>query len=186
MKGYIYTLYAGADPGRGWAMNDPIFLKTPTLGACVPNVRRAVSIGDWIFAISGRITGERQFVVGGFKVNEKIDQLTAFHRFPENRLHRAPNGQMLGNVIVNADGTQHPEDTHSNFERRLENYIVGGQPIVLETPEEIDRGRTQTLAVLSQIFGRQGNRVFDIIGRGRKMDAEQVNELHGWLGSLKQ
>ncbi|MBP2292670.1 hypothetical protein [Azospirillum rugosum] len=167
-------------------MNDPIFVKTPTLGACVPNIRRAVSIGDWIFAISGRIPGERQFVVGGFRVNEKIDQLAAFHRFPENRLHRGPTGQMMGNVIVNADGTQHPEDTHSNFERRLENYIVGGQPIVLETPDEIDRGRAQTLTVLSQIFGRQGNRVFDIIGRGRKMDTHQVNELHGWLESLKQ
>lgn len=107
MSGYIYTMYAGADPGHGWTLNDPIVGKAPTLGACVPNIRRNVKIGEWLFAISGRIKGAPQFVVCGFKVNEKIDQLAAFHRFPENRLHKSPTGQLLGNVIVNADGSQH-------------------------------------------------------------------------------
>jgi hypothetical protein len=185
MNGYIYTLYAGADPGHGWVMNDPIFGRTPTLGACVPNIRRNVNVGDWIFAISGRVSGERQFVVGGFRVNEKIDQLSAYARFPENRLQRAPSGQLVGNVIVTADGQQHPDDTHANFERRLVNFIVGGEPVVLENPAEMDRGRAETLSILSRIFGREGNRVFDIIGRSRKMGEQQVDELRGWLQALK-
>ena len=184
-QGHIYTLYAGADPGRGWMMNDPIFGKTPTLGACVPNIRRSVEIGDWIFAISGRVSGERQFVVGGFRVREKIDALAAYHRFPENHLRRAGNGQLPGNIIITADGEQHPQDQHANFERRLENYIVGGEPIVLEASQEIERARDETLTTLSHLFGRGGNRVFDVIGRGRKMDAQQVDELRNWMASLK-
>ncbi len=186
MNGYIYTLYAGADPGHGWEMNDPIFGAKSTLGACVPNIRRSVREGDWVFVVSGRVRGERQFVVGGFKVNEKIDQLTAYNRFPENRLHRAANGQLLGNVIITADGKQHPEDTHQNFERRIENYIVGGEPVALASPAEMDRGRAETLAVLGRIFGRDGNRVFDIIGRSRKMEQQQVEELRAWLEALKR
>jgi len=185
MNGFIYTMYAGADPGQGWIMNDPKVGKMPTLGACVPNIRRKVEIGDWIFAISGRVAGAQQFVVGGFRVNEKIDQLAAYARFPENRLRHGPNRQLIGNVIVNADGSQHPEDKHTNFERRLENYIVGGESIVLDNPYEIERGRAETVVTLSRIFGRQGNRVFDIIGRSRKMDAQQVDELRGWMESLK-
>jgi hypothetical protein len=185
MNGFIYTMYAGADPGHGWIMNDPTVGKTPTLGACVPNIRRSVGLGDWIFAISGRVAGEQQYVVCGFRVNEKIDQLAAYARFPENRLRLGPNGQLIGNVIVNADGSQHPEDRHTNFERRLENYIVGGESIVLENPGEIERGRAETLATLSCIFDRQGNRMVDIIGRSRKMNAQQVEELCGWLESLK-
>jgi hypothetical protein len=186
MSGYIYTMYAGADPGHGWIMNDPVVSKTPTLGACVPNIRRSVKVGDWLFAISGRVKGASQFVVCGFKVNEKIDQLAAFNRFPENRLHRSPNGQLLGNVIVNADGTQHAEDAHTNFERRLEDYIVGGEAIVLERAEQMDRGRAETIPVLKRIVGKDGNRVFDIIGRGRKLTDQQSNELREWLESLKR
>lgn len=186
MNGYVYTMYAGADPGHGWVLNDPIFGRTPTLGACVPNIRRNVEIGDWIFVVSGRVERERQFVVGGFRVKEKIDQLAAYHRFPRNRLRRAATGQLLGNVIVTETGEQHPEDRHANFERRLENYIVGRDPVLLETAEEMDRGRAQTLATLAGVFGRGGNRVFDIIGRGRKMDAQQVNEIRGWLEALKR
>ena len=186
MAGYIYTLYAGADPGRGWIMNDPIFVGTPTLGACVPNIRRQVQIGDWVFAISGRVPGVQQFVVGGFRVMEKIDQLAAYSRFPENRVQKAPNGQLVGNIIVTKDGHQHADDVHDNFERRLENYIVGGSPIALENDAEMDRARADTLSLLRLIFDREGNRVFDIIGRARKMDDDQVRELRGWLESLKR
>lgn len=185
MNGYIYTSYAGADPDAGWTMSDPIISETPTLGACVPNIRRAVNIGDWIFSISGRVPGRSQFVVGGFRVAEKIDQLAAFDRFPENRL-RKNEGQMVGNVIVTADGRQHPDDRHTNFERRIENYIVGEKPILLDTPQQISRGRAETLTKLSQIFGREGNRVFDVIGRFRKMDEGQVNQMRDWLEAIKR
>ena len=186
MNGYIYTMFRGADPGHGWIMNAPIFGRCPTLGACVPNIRRTVVAGDFIFAISGRVPGERQFVVGGFKVAEKIDALAAYARFPENRVRRTPDGIIQGNVIVNADGSQHHDDNHSNFERRVENYIVGGDPLVLETPAEFNRSREETLSTLRRICGREGNRVFDIVGRYRRLDERQIAELAGWLRSIKE
>ena len=130
VNGYIYTMFAGADPGHGWVMNDPIFGKTPTLGACVPHIRRVVELGDYIFVISGRVPGERQFVVGGFEVREKIHALAAFKKYPENRLRVDQDGQLTGNIIINSKGEHHPLDDHENFERRVENYIVGGNPVV--------------------------------------------------------
>lgn len=185
MNGYIYTSYAGADPSTGWVMSDPIISKAPTLGACVPNIRRAVKIGDWIFSVSGRVPGLSQFVIGGFRVTEKIDQLAAYERFPDNRV-RKEGRQVVGNVIVNADGSQHPDDRHTNFERRIENFIVGDQPILLDTPAQVARGRAETLAKLGEIFGREGNRVFDVIGRFRKMDDRQVIEMRDWLEAIKR
>jgi hypothetical protein len=185
MNGYIYTMYQGADPGHGWIMNDPIFGKCPTLGACVPHIRRAVRVGDFIFSISGRVPGERQFVVGGLKVAEKIDALVAYARFPENRMRRTAAGRIQGNVIVTADGSHHPDDDHARFEKRVENYIVGCDPVFLESPAEYRRGREKTLDTLRRIFRRDGNRVYDIIGRCRRLDEQQVSELMGWLRSIK-
>jgi 3-oxoacyl-[acyl-carrier protein] reductase len=75
MKGYIYTMYQGADPGMGWKMTDPIYVPIPTLGACMPNIRRAVTLGDYVFSISGRVEGVKQYVVGGFAVEEKINAM---------------------------------------------------------------------------------------------------------------
>jgi hypothetical protein len=186
MKGYIYTMYAGADPGHGWVLNDPIFAPVPTLGACVPNIRRNVEEGDYIFAITGRVAGQRQFVVGGFQVAEKIDALTAYNRFPEYRTRRLGDGSTAGNIIVDADGSQSRADHHTNFERRLDNYIVGADPRFLDKAAEYDRARDETLQVLGGLFGKSGNRVFDIVGRQRKMDADQVQELLNWIEAIKQ
>jgi hypothetical protein len=186
MKGYIYTMYAGADPSHGWAMNDPIFGRPPTLGACVPHIRRAVSVGDHIFVISGRVQGEQQFVVGGFEVAEKIDALVAYRRFPELRLKPGPNGQVMGNVIVDSQGNHHKLDDHKNFEDRIENYIVGRNPLVLQTPAQFKAAREGTVDALSDIFGKNGRRVFDIIGRYRKMDQSQVEQIRAWLKNLSE
>jgi hypothetical protein len=186
MKGYIYTMYEGADPGHGWVMNDPIFGDVPTLGACVPHIRRAVHVGDYIFVVSGRVSNERQFVVGGFKVAEKIDALKAFRRFPENRLHLDENGNLLGNVIVDNRGKHHPLDEHDNFENRIENYIVGADPLVLETPTQQRAARRETIDFLTKLFGKGGPRVYDVIGRHRKLDEQQVSQMLVWLKDLGQ
>ncbi len=186
MKGYIYTMYAGADPGHGWVLNDPIFGTVPTLGACVPNIRRVVQEGDYVFAISGRVPGARQFVVGGFQVAEKIHALEAYDRFPQHRVQKTHDGTTMGNIIVTANGRQSRHDAHDNFERRVENYVVGCNPTYLDSKPEFDRARRETLQVLSDVVGRQGERVFDIIGRHRKLDAEQVTALVQWLDSIKQ
>jgi len=185
MSGYIYTMYAGADPGHGWILNDPIFVPTPTLGACVPNIRRAVKQGDYIFAISGRVPGEKQFVVGGFRVAEKINALAAYGRFPEHRLREAVNGQVSGNIITDAKGCQHPLDHHSNFERRVENYIVGGDAVYLTRPAQFEKAREETIPVLADIFGKKGSRVFDLIGRHKSMTDAQVADLLSWFETLQ-
>ena len=78
-------MFKGADPGAGWKMNDPIYGSKPTLGACMPQIRRAVQKNDHIFTISGRMTSVQQYIVGGFKVDEKINAIIARDRFPENR-----------------------------------------------------------------------------------------------------
>ena len=185
MKGYIYTMFAGADPGHGWTLTDPIFCEVPTLGACVPHIRRAVKEGDYIFAISGRVPGVRQFVVGGFKVAEKIDALAALDRFPEHKLHRAVDGSLRGNIIVEPDGTQSPLDYHPNFESRINNYIVGEDPLCLETEKQYDAARAETLKLLGELFGRTGDRVFDIIGRYRRLDERQTERLTEWIKDLR-
>ena len=184
MKSYIYLMYRGSDPGHGWMINDPIFGKPPTLGACVPNIRRPVAVGDQIFCISGRVEGVKPYVVGGFRVADKIDALTAYSRFPQNRLRKHKDGQILGNIIVNADGSHSALDTHDNFEKRIENYIVGDNPVFLSQPDHIAQAREETLKILFEIFNKPGNRVFDIVGRWRRMDEEQTKQLRGWLENI--
>src|SRR5713101_6264999 len=132
MKCYIYTMFAGADPGLGWKLNDPIFGKVPTLGACVPNIRRVVVPGDHIFVISGRSSAVRQYIVGGFQVAEKISALAAYGRFPKLRQRESEDGTLSGNIIITPDGKQSPVDYHKNFESRVENYIVGRNPRIIE------------------------------------------------------
>lgn len=152
----------------------------------MPNIRRAVEAGDYIFCISGRIDGVQPYVVGGFKVAEKINALAAHRRFPEYRLSKNENGQILGNIIVTARGNQHPLDDHSAFGRRVENYIVGDDPVCLDSNEAIERAREETLRFLSDLFGKEGNRVFDIVNRWRRLDDAQVHRLREWLFELRK
>lgn len=186
MKGYIYTMFAGADPGCGWTMTDPIFDKVPTVGACMPNVRRLVTPGDYIFVISGRRPGVRQYVVGGLRVAEKINALVAYKRFPEYRLTAAENGSVSGNIIVDSQGKHNELDYHTNFGKRIENYIVGRDPIVLEDRREIELGREQTVPVLQELFQKQGRVVADIVGRWRRLDENQIDNVLQWLTTLKE
>ncbi|MBA2592498.1 MAG: hypothetical protein H0U97_09705 [Gammaproteobacteria bacterium] len=185
MKGYIYTLFADADPGVGWKLNDPIFGKVPTLGACVPNIRRVVVPGDHIFVISGRAPGVRQYVVGGFQVAEKISALAAYGRFPDLRQRFRDDGTLSGNIIVTSDGKQSPIDYHANFERRIENYIVGMNPRVIEAEREVARARGETLNILQDLFSKEGERVSDVIGRWRKVDERQIERLVGWIDTVR-
>lgn len=188
MKGYIYISSPGADPGQHNNLNDPMFRRTPTLGACMTNVRRFVVPGDYVFVISGSTKGVRQYVVGGFQVAEKIDALAAYHRFPENRLRLGDDGKLLGNVIVDEAGRQHPLDKHApaTFASRIQNYLVGMNPVALEKPAEVARGREETLDRLSLILERpRANRVIDLMGRCAKLDGSQVEKTLDWLRGIK-
>ncbi len=180
MKGYIYTMFAGADPGAGWVMTDPMLGKTPTLGACMPNIRRAVVAGDHIFFISGRISGLPQYVVGGFEVSEKIDALAAYSRFPQNRM-REEDGGLRGNIVVREDGSKNPIDYHSNFAARVNNYIVGRDLRAIDGAPSVGRAREGTLPLLRKLFARQGATVHAVLGRWRRLDPEQIGEIYQFI-----
>lgn len=188
MKGYVYISGGGADPAKHNNLNDPLFKGTPTLGACMPNIRRLVIPGDHVFVVSGKTEGVQQYVVGGFKVAEKISALAAYERFPENRLRLDENGNRQGNIIVMPDGTQNPIDNHSSdtFEKRIENYLVGENPVVLDDPVEVQKGREQTLEKIAAILRRpRGNRVIDVMGRWAKLNDRQVQDMLAWLNGIK-
>lgn len=178
-------MFKGADPSAGWQMTDPLFGSVPTLGACMPNIRRVVSQGDHIFVISGRVEGTHQYVVGGFEVEDKIAALAAYDRFPGNRQHLRPDGTVGGNIIVTPDAGQSILDYHRNFERRIENYVVGKNPLYLETSKEVSRGREETIDALTDILGKSGKTPSEIIGRWRRLDGTQITKLRDWLTSLK-
>jgi hypothetical protein len=185
MKGYIYTMFAGADPGTGWKMNDPIYGKTPTLGACMPNIRKAVEKNDFIFSISGRSKNVQQYVVGGFSVDDKINALAAYRRFPENRMRVSEDGILTGNIIIDKDGKHVECDYHNNFEKRIENYIIGKDPIFIEKEKEIEKAREETLRMLNDLFNTKADSVGKIIARWRKLDEMQIKELLSWLKHIK-
>lgn len=187
MKGYIYITGAGADPGARQNLGDPLFGRTPTLGACMPNIRRVVFPGDWIFVVSSKIPAFQQYVVGGMRVREKIDALAAYRRFPENRLRKDENGKISGNVIVTPQGKQHPLDHHAegSFENRIKNFIVGDNAVSLQTEREVALGRAQTLPKLSEMLGKRGNRVIDIMSRWSKLDEGQIKDMLTWLQGIK-
>jgi hypothetical protein len=188
MKGYIYITGTGTDPAERRNLNDPLFTRPPTLGACMPNIRRLVVKNDYIFVVSGKTTGVQQYVVGGFRVEEKISALAAYERFPENRLSQDENGNLTGNIIIAKDGRQHPLDQHpaSSFESRIENYIVGSSPVVLSTKREVEAGRVQTLQKLSEILRRpRANRVIDVMARWARLEEDQVVDMLDWLRGVK-
>jgi hypothetical protein len=135
--------------------------------------------------VSGRSPGVQQYVVGGFKVEDKIDALAAFDRFPDNRLKVADSGKVTGNVIVDEAGNHNPLDYHGSFERRIENYIVGRDPIFLAKDSEIDCGRVESLPALKRIFRTNAQSMFDVISRWRRMEEGQVQELLDFLQRMK-
>src|SRR3569833_1122223 len=159
MNGRIFITRAGYDPDKGKHVIDPTLGPVPTLGGCRPDIRRKVVEGDHIFVISGKVCGFAQYVIGGFEVAQKLDAMTAFRLLPEHRLHRLPDGQLDGNIIVDARGRKHRLDTHraDTFDKRIADYVVGRNPIALTTPEEVARGREQTLDVLRDVFKKPGN-----------------------------
>jgi len=186
MIGKIFVTGSGCDPVKGKHIKDPYLGPKPSLGACRPDIRRQVQKGDHVFVVSGKVRGFSQVVLGGFEVAEKISGIEAYERFPEQRLRRLPNGEVTGNVIVSAEGRQHALDHHhKDFDRRIENYLVGTNPIALLTLEEIDKGRWWTLEILQEVFGKKGNSVREIIGRHHNMTEMQVYKLRTLLDEVK-
>lgn len=188
MPSYIYISSTGTDPGSGKRLTDPLFGPVPTLGACIPNLRRLVTKGDWVFVVSGRRSTLPQYIIGGLRVSEKIAALEAYQRFPENRMRVEPDGTVQGNIPIDAEGRQHALDNHSSagFDRRIEAYLVGDLSVQLASEPEVQLGRERTLPFLSQVKGRPANRVFDLIGRASKLTPEDVEKTLRWFEEIKQ
>jgi hypothetical protein len=189
--GKIFITRSGYDPQLGKYVKDPYLGPNPTLGACRPDVRKLLTLGDHIFVISGKVPVAPQYVMGGFEIAAKIDPLTAYQQFPEQRLHRLPDGQLAGNIVINAEGKQHKLDTHNldnqkSFEQRIKNYVIGTNLVVLAIDEEINRGRDQTLEALREILHKGGNSPVEVVARwGSKLNEKQVIDLRTWLARLK-
>jgi hypothetical protein len=189
MSSYIFVS-PNSDPGFGRPLADPLLTSgaRPTMGTCRPDLRRFVRPGDQLFVISGSMGPQyRQYVIGGLEIDAILeDQIAALRQFPENALHFR-EGKKRGNIIITPDGHQHPRDTHSpvTFEKRVKNYLVGKNPIVLETAREIELGRERSIDILSGIFGRSGSRVSEIVGRSRKLSEAQVDRLRSELLAIK-
>jgi hypothetical protein len=189
MQGVVFITRSGYDPEKGKHIKDPYLGSIPSFGACRPDIRRRVVPGDHVFLISGKVQESvQQFVIGGFSVSEKLDVLKAYSRFPEQRLHTRSDGQLTGNVVIDPSGEQHALDTHKaeTFSKRIENYIVGKDPIALVTPREIERGRQETLGVLQRVLGKSGDSPIKVVGRwGSWLTEEQVGFVRAWLQSIK-
>src|SRR6266487_1360445 len=175
MVGKIFITRTGYDPQLGRHVKDPYLDGTPSLGACRPDIRRRVAPGDHIFVITGKVPGAKQFVIGGFEVDSKIDAREAYRLLPEQRLRLREDGQLTGNIIVNSRGRQHRLDDHQSFDRRVANYVVGKNLISLVTPQEIALGREQTLEVLCEILQKSGASPWEVVGRwGTDLIEDQV------------
>jgi hypothetical protein len=186
-KGYIFTTASGFDPERGKPVKDPYLGDQPTLGACRPDIRRRVVRGDHIFIVSGKVEDVDQFVMAGFEVDKKIDVMAAYDLYPQHRLRQLEGGEITGNIVITAERKQHPLDHHdpTTFAQRIENYVIGRNALVLNSPREIQNGRADTNYVLSQVLGKKGRAPIKIIGRCSKLDDRQIRELRDWLGSIK-
>ena len=187
MIGQIFITRSGYDPERGKHVKDPYLGPTPTMGACRPDVRRKLASGDHIFTISGKVSGVSQFVMGGFEIAEKITAAEAYERFPEQRLSQREDGQLTGNVIITASGEQHELDTHTSFDTRIKNYVVGRNGLVFRVPQEIALARVETLEVLREILKKKGNSPFELLGRsGARLTEKQVVDLRDWMTSIRR
>ena len=187
MVGKIFITRTGYDPQLGKHVKDPYLGPEPTLGACRPDLRRQLSEGDHIFVVSGKVRGAHQFVMGGFEIKSKMNAIEAYAQFPQHRLRLQSDGQLTGNVIVNAHGEQHELDDHETFSSRIKNYVVGTNPVILETPCEVFQGREQTLDALRHILGKGGNSPFQVVGRwGTSLSELQVTQLRDWITSIKR
>jgi hypothetical protein len=186
MLGKIHITRQGYDPQLGRHIKDPYLGPNPSMGACRPDIRKRLQLGDHIFTVSGKIRDAPQFVMVGFEIAQKISANDAFHQFPERRLHRLADGQLDGNIIVNSRGKQHRLDDHPNFDRRIQNYVIGANAICISSDIEIARGRSQTIEALQEILKSRESTPIRLLTRfGRTLTERQVEALRAWMLSLK-
>jgi hypothetical protein len=94
---------------------------------------------------------------------------------------------LSGNIIVDANGKQNLYDYHTgDFEKRIQNYIIGKNPSYISEPQHIEQARGESsLNLLSDLFGKTGSKPHDIIGRWRRLDERQIEKMLGWIDDMK-
>lgn len=185
MVGKVFITRSGYDPEVGKHVKDPYLGPQPTLGACRPDIRKALNRGDHIFVISGKVSGVSQYIMAGFEVEKKISALEAYQMFPQHRLRKLDDGQVTGNIIVTEQGNQHRLDDHTNFERRIDNYIVGKGLVAPFSREAILVARAETMDMLREVLRKHGDTPIAIVGRsGAKLNEAQILCLREWLASI--
>jgi hypothetical protein len=188
MIGKIFITRTGYDPLKGKHIKDPYLEGEPSLGACRPDIRKKLQVGDHVLTVSGKVPGVNQFVMSDFEVARKLHALDARKEYPQQRLRLRDDGQLTGNVIVTAGGKQHRLDGHDpkTFSKRLPNYIVGCNALVLSTEEEVERGRAETMEALQEILKKKGKSPIEVVGRwGTTITEEQIEQFRAWLRRLK-
>lgn len=152
MIGKIFITRQGYDPELGKHVKDPYLGELPSLGACRPDLRRQLNPGDEIFAISGKVKGASQFVMGGFEVASKMNVRDAFDLFPEQRLSMREDGQIGGNIIIDGNGKQHPLDT-------MQAHLAGYTVAILDpepTSARLIRFRTSVMGSVRSCWSSSG------------------------------
>lgn len=94
-------------------------------------------------------------------------------------------GNLAGNIIVDANGNHLPYDYHDKFEKRLENYVIGRNALSFETLDEMSKAKNETIDILNEIFHKKEDSVSKIIGRCRKLDESQIKDLLAWMNKIK-
>lgn len=172
--------------GVGWLDNDPHFWTQPsTWGICRTDLRRLISVGDYVFFVLPKGANLPQMIYGYFKVHEKITHLEAYTR-PNLRSKRMGNKNPNGNIIVDAKGNYNRFDGgvhRDRFSQIKDYYVIGdGRESEFLTERKIKQLAPVFITVLNDIFGTQKDTVWGVLGRaGRKMSKEQVSRLLGWL-----
>ena len=96
-------------------------------------------------------------------------------------------GNSLAILFLTMKGCSIELDNHNNFENRIKNYIIGKNRVVLETDDEIERGRKETMEALQDIIQKKGDSPIKVVGRwGSQIDEKQIIDLRNWLSSIKQ
>lgn len=142
--------------------------------------------GDMIFVVSGKVSGAQQYIIGGLEVSEKISALEAFDRFPDLRLHNDAEGYVVGNVVCDQTGSQHYLDHHIDFAKRVDDYIVGRNPINLIGDSVVSAARAQSLDFLKALLGKNAETPYGVMGRASRLNSTQTEEMVRWLRSIQR
>ena len=94
MIGKIFMTRTGYDLQLGSHVKDLYLGPKQSLGACRPDIRRQVRIGDHIFVVAGKVDKGKKFVMCGFRVVRRISARDAYVEIPDRRLQRREDGQL--------------------------------------------------------------------------------------------